>query len=87
MRINLLLLFVVMILSFYLVDVRYESRLISQQIETQSKTQQDLELESNQLKLEESTLSTHSRIEKIAKEQLDMRNPEPDDIVLIHEED
>lgn len=42
-----------------------------------------LEVDWSRLQMEQSTWSTHARVEQLAREQMHMRNPKPEEIELL----
>lgn len=62
---------------------RHESRRLFIELQGLEERRDALEIEWNRLQLEQSAWATHGRIERIAREQLDMRLPDPADVVII----
>ncbi|MDM8548181.1 cell division protein FtsL [Candidatus Venteria ishoeyi] len=60
-----------------LIQLRYDNHRLFQQLQQQEKTHAQLEVEWGQLQLEQSVWARPARIEKIAKEQLQMFIPAP----------
>lgn len=56
------------------------------QLEQLRRESAELEVQWGQYLLERSTLASYARVEKKAREQLNMKVPEPGDIILIDEE-
>lgn len=71
----------VMVSALAVVRTKHENRALVDQLETLRKGQERLNSEWAQLQLEEATLGDHSRVERIAREQLGMT--EPRDYVVI----
>ncbi len=42
-----------------------------------------LEVDWSRLQMEQSTWSTHARVEQLAREQMHMRNPKPEEVELL----
>lgn len=63
------------------VRAKHENRALVSELETLRGEHERLEMEWAQLQLEEATLAHNNRVEKIAREQLDMT--EPDDYVIV----
>jgi len=76
-RINLLLLVAVMVSALFLVHTQYESRRLFVEVDKAQAEAHRLELENDSLQVEKRAQSTPSRIEKIAREQLQMRSASP----------
>lgn len=77
----LLILLIVSALS--VVYSSHYSRQLFHELKLQKQHKNDLETEWGQLLLEQSALSAHTRVEKAAKEHLDMSLPESKDIKLV----
>lgn len=85
-KLNIFLFIVLVICGLGIVTARYESRkLFMEQEEAQQLTEQ-LEIEWNQLRLEQTTLAMPARVEKIARKELGMTMPPPTaaNILAIH---
>ena len=65
------------------VYARHQSRALFVQLQTLLKERDALNIEWGQLQLEQSTLATHGRIERLASERLDMQVPAHDEIILV----
>ena len=76
-RINLLLLLAVMVSALFLVRTQYESRRVFVELDRANAEARKLELENDRLEVEKRAQATPSRIEKIAREQLQMRSANP----------
>lgn len=84
MKLLLLVLVAGVILSgIGVVYSRHQSRTLFVQLQALLSERDALNIEWGQLQLEQSTLATHSRIEHLATEKLDMRIPERDDVMLV----
>jgi cell division protein FtsL len=77
----ILLGFAVMVSALAVVRTKHENRALVSERDELRKERQRLEMEWSQLQLEEATLAHHGRVEKIAREQLDMT--EPRDYVIV----
>ena len=85
-RQSLLLLMLLILLIVSALGVVYSShysRQLFHELKLQKQHKNDLETEWGQLLLEQSALSAHTRVEKAAKEHLDMSLPESKDIKLV----
>ena len=76
-RLNLVLLVGVMVSALYLVRTQYESRRLVTQLDQSTSEARKLELEKGRLQVEKRAQATPLRIEKLAKEQLQMRPASP----------
>jgi cell division protein FtsL len=76
-RINLLLLVAVIASALYLVQVQYESRRLTTEIERAQSEARKLEVESERLQVEKRAQATPARVEKLARERLHMRPASP----------
>ncbi|MDB5899733.1 MAG: ftsL [Ramlibacter sp.] len=76
-RLNLTLLVAVMASALYLVQVQYESRRLYTEIEKAQNEFRKIEVEHERLELERRAQATPARVEKLAREQLQMRPATP----------
>ncbi len=76
-RINLLLLFAVLLTALYLVGVQYESRRLVTDLDKAGAEAHRLEVENERLQLEKRAQATPMRVQKLAREQLQMRGASP----------
>lgn len=67
------------------VAARHESRKLFVELQQLQRERDELDIEWGRLRLEQSTHATHALIETVAREQLRMSVPAPDDIVIVHE--
>lgn len=77
MRLNLVLLLAVVASAMYLVQVQYQSRRLFVEVEKAQSLSRKLETERERLEVDKRSQATPLRIEKIAKEQLQMRTATP----------
>ncbi|MCK6407452.1 MAG: cell division protein FtsL [Rhodocyclaceae bacterium] len=82
LRTNMVLLFFVVFCALGVVTSQHKARKFFQALETEQERAKQLDVEFGQLQLELSTWATHPRIEKIAKERLKMRVPEPRSVLV-----
>lgn len=82
-RLNLLLFAGLVACALALVTSQHQARKLYVQLEREQERAKQLEIEFGQLQLEQSTWAMHSRIEKIATHQLDMRVPPPSRIQVV----
>lgn len=78
-----LLLLVVLLSAFAVVDARHENRVLFAQLQQLRQQRDALNVEWGQLLLEQSTWSTHARIEQVATQKLDMTLPQHVEIVVL----
>jgi cell division protein FtsL len=76
-RLNLVLLAAVIASALYLVRTQYESRALTTELDKATSEARKLETENERLQVEKRAQATPLRIEKIAKEQLQMRTASP----------
>jgi cell division protein FtsL len=76
-RVNLVLLLAVLASALYLVSVQYDSRRLVAELEHAAQDARRIEVEREQLELEKRQQATVQRVEKLAKERLDMRAATP----------
>ncbi len=76
-RLNLVLLLAVMASAMYLVRTQYESRNLTVQLDRETKLARRLDVEFDRLQVERRGQATPLRVEKLAKEQLQMRTTTP----------
>jgi cell division protein FtsL len=76
-RLNLVLLLAVLASALYLVRTQYESRRLFTEIDRAVSDARKLETDHERLQAEKRAQATPLRVEKLAKEQLQMRNASP----------
>ncbi len=76
-RLNLVLLLAVLASALYLVNVQYGSRRLFTELDRAVSEAHRLELENERLQVEKRAQATPLRVEKLAKEQLQMRSASP----------
>lgn len=74
---------VVLATAIGLVYSKHKTRVLFVELERLNKEVVSLDTEWGRLQLEQSAWSDHGRIERIARERLDMRIPEPDQVAFI----
>ena len=77
MRLNLVLLLAVMASAVYLVSVQYESRRVFTELDKARSEARRLETEYERLQVEKRGQATPARVEKLAREKLQMRQAMP----------
>jgi cell division protein FtsL len=76
-RLNLVLLAAVVASAMYLVQMQYQSRRLFVEVEKAQSLSRKLEIERERLEVDKRSQATPLRIEKIAKDQLQMRAATP----------
>ncbi|MBC7378565.1 MAG: cell division protein FtsL [Burkholderiaceae bacterium] len=76
-RLSLVLLIAVMASALYLVHTQYESRRIFVELDKAHAEARKLELDNERLQVEKRAQATPLRVEKLAKDQLQMRTTTP----------
>ncbi len=76
-RLNLVLLAAVLVSALYLVQTQYQSRRLFVEVEKAQSLARKLETERERLEVEQRSQATPLRVEKIAKEKLQMRTATP----------
>ncbi|MFC5498646.1 cell division protein FtsL [Caenimonas terrae] len=76
-RLNLVLLVAVMASALYLVHTQYDSRRLTTELDRATNEARRLETENERLQVERRAQATPARVEKLAKEQLQMRTASP----------
>jgi cell division protein FtsL len=74
-RLNMLLFIGLIASGLYLVHVSYQARRLFTQVERAQAEERALEIAHEQLQLEKRTQATPLRVEKVAREKLQMRTP------------
>ncbi len=76
-RLNIMLLLAVLVSALYLVHVQYQSRRLFTELDRANAEAHRLDVELDRLQVERRGQATPSRVESIAKAQLQMRMPTP----------
>ncbi|RKZ37406.1 MAG: cell division protein FtsL [Gammaproteobacteria bacterium] len=79
-----LLICAVFVSAVQIVLVRHKNRMLFIELQILQQQRDALNVSYGRLQLEQSTLTQHNRIENIAREQLDMIIPTPDNIIIIN---
>ena len=82
-RLNLILLMVVVACGLATVNANHRARKLFSSLEKEQQRMRALDVEWGQLQLEQSTWAAHARIEKIAKERLQMKAPQPAQVIAL----
>jgi cell division protein FtsL len=77
MRLNLVLLLAVLASALYLVGVQYDSRRVFTELDKSRTEAHRLELEYDRLQVEKRAQTTPARVERLAREKLQMRQAKP----------
>jgi cell division protein FtsL len=85
-RLNLLLLVLLTVCALGLVTSQHKARKLFAELERQQARTKALDVEWGQLELETRTWALPSRIDKLARERLDMRAPDPRRIHVLRRE-
>ena len=76
-RLNVVLLLAVLASALYLVNVQYESRRLFTELDRATSESHRLEVEYDRLQVEKREQATPMRVEKLAREKLQMRSATP----------
>ena len=68
-----------------LVHAKHESRQLFVRLERLNAARDRLQIDWGRLKIEQSTWATHGRVERLARERLEMTNPAPAEVLLVSE--
>ncbi len=82
-RLNLILFFSLIFLALGLVNSQHKARKLYIELDQMMQTAKQYEQEYGQLQLEQSTWAMHSRVERVATEQLQMQVPDPKRIQIV----
>ncbi|MEE9342936.1 MAG: cell division protein FtsL [Gammaproteobacteria bacterium] len=87
MKVFLVSLLIALTLSSAIAAVftKHESRTLFVELQRLEKDENAMMVEWGQLQLEESTLTTHGQVEQIAYEQMSMKIPAPQSVVILHQ--
>ena len=69
-----------------LVYTKHEARKLFVELESLTDERDELNIEWGQLQIEQSTWSTHARIERVATDDLRLTRPEPTEIFVIEQQ-
>jgi cell division protein FtsL len=67
------------------VYARHESRHQFTELQSHNVQRDALEVDWGRLQIEQSTWSTHSRVERLARTKMSMRNPSPTDMLVVQQ--
>jgi len=82
-RLGLFLLAIVVVSALATVAANHRARKSFAELEREQARARELEVEWGQLQLEQSTWASHARVEKIAREKLNMRAPAPERTIVL----
>ncbi|MBI3523746.1 MAG: cell division protein FtsL [Betaproteobacteria bacterium] len=82
-RLNLFLVLLAVASAVGTVTSNHRARKMFAEIEHEQSRMRDLEVEWGQLQLEQSTLASHARVEKVAREKLHMKAPAAGQVMTI----
>lgn len=80
-----LLAVLVLVSALAVVYAKHESRKLFVELQNLETERDDMDVEWGQLQLEQSTLTTHGRVEKNASERMRMSIPAPDAVVILRQ--
>ena len=86
-KLNLILFFVIIVMSLSIVTSQHKARKLYFELEQQQDLAKNYETEFGQLQLEQSTWAMHSRIEELAAKKLTMQVPDAKRIQVISMEE
>jgi len=79
-----LLIAAVFLSALAVIDARHENRVQFAQLQQLRHQRDQINIEWGQLLLEQSTWSTHARVEQIATQKLDMEMPKHPEVVVVN---
>lgn len=82
-RLNLILVLVALGCALAIVALNHRARKLFIELDREQARMHALDVEWGQLQLEQSTWANHSRVEKIAREKLQMKTPPVDQIMSL----
>lgn len=65
------------------VYAKHQNRKLFAELQSLTVARDELEMDWSRLQMEQSTWSTHARVEQLAREQMHMRNPAPDEVKMV----
>ncbi|HET7132872.1 MAG TPA: cell division protein FtsL [Gammaproteobacteria bacterium] len=71
--------------GLWVVEAKHEARQLFIKLEDLTREQDRLEVDWGRLQIEQSSLATHSRIEMLARERLQLTTPEDNQLVVVVE--
>jgi cell division protein FtsL len=80
-----ILIIVTFVSAISVIYVKHYNRKLFVELQQQEKQRDEMDVEWGQLQLEQNTWATHARIERIAREKLQMITPNGNDIIYIRQ--
>ncbi len=75
----------VLVSAVGVIEAKHQSRKRFVALQALEKVRDQMNVEWGQLQLEQGTWATHSRVERIAREELHMVNPKMDEVVIVEQ--
>lgn len=75
----------VVVSAVRVIETKHQSRQLFVELESLNRERDRLLVDWGRLQLEESTWGTHARVENLATQELSLRNPRPDQVVVVAE--
>ncbi len=69
--------------ALVLVEAKHAARKLFAELQQLEAERDQLDIDWGRLQIEQSTWATHGRVERLAREKLDMRLAEPEEIVIV----
>ncbi len=85
-RLDILLALALMACALAVVNAQHRARTLFVELETLKREARDLDVEWGKLQLEQGTLTSHARVEALAKQQLGLMTPPLDKVWLLETE-
>ena len=82
-KLNIVLVILIIVCALGVVTSQHMARKLFMALEKEKETERKLDVEWGRLQLEQSTLVMHGRIERIAREQLNMQVPSATSIQIV----
>ena len=81
----MILLIVTFVSAISVVYIKHYNRKLFVELQQLEKQRDDMEVEWGKLQLEQNTWATHARIERVAKQKLQMITPDTSDVIYIRQ--
>ncbi|MBT8143205.1 MAG: cell division protein FtsL [Gammaproteobacteria bacterium] len=75
----------VLVAAIAVVDSRHQARKLFAELQQLQKERDELDIDWGRLRLEQSTYATYGLIETTAREELQMKVPSPEEIVIVQQ--
>lgn len=82
---GLLLMLVTVVSAVGVVYAKHKSRKLFVELQQLEGQRDNMNIEWGQLQLEQSTLTTHGQVERIARDRMNMHIPEPQSVVILRQ--